>query len=233
MPRPPAYKLRAGKDVGKIVPGTTTPINKWGGGEKVNNLCSWAQGLACNYEVIDGELWHVPKFWQDERDARGAVGTYTHALWSNLLDSKQELPNDKDYEQWQIDEATIFFGLLRDWLRKNPISPLSIEEPLVSHKYQYGGTPDVIDQNYVIDVKTGFVNEFSCMLQLSSYDNLAYENGLTTKPLGGIILQPYNKAVRPYYYSPKTLGSYFPTFLCLLQAYNDEKSFNYMRRKKR
>ncbi len=229
MPRPKAYKI--GKQ--KVV-GTTTPINAWGGMEmeKVNNLCSWAQKLAVNYEYIDGELWHVPKYWIDERDARGRVGTAVHALWSLYLDPNQpeadlsELTNDQRDEVWKL------YALLLEWLRKNPINPIAIEKEMVSRQYRYGGTPDVIDANNVIDVKTGYVNEFTCMLQCSSYNNLAQENNIVDHDLGGIILQPYEGQVRVYRFSPATLKRYFDTFLALLKTYNAEKQFNYMRKKK-
>jgi len=226
MPRPPAYKIGD-----KKVPGTTTPINQWGGNEKINNLCDWAQRLAVNYEYCDGELIHIPKYWVAERDARGAVGTLTHALWSKHIDRMQPDPDYSKATIEQRDEALLLFADLKKWLVKNPLNIIAIEEPLVSRKYKYGGTPDVI-ANKIVDVKTGFVNEFTCMLQLSAYNNLAIENGLTSDNLDGIILQPYEGKVREYYFSAKTLSDHFDTFLALLKVYNDDKKFDYLRKKK-
>jgi len=228
MPRPPAYKI--GND--KVV-GTTTPINMWDSGGKVNNLMDWSARLATNYEIIDGVLWHNPIYWRKARDGRGDVGTLTHAKYLYWIDPTQEEPDDSLYTLEQIKEADYLTGLLKDWTHKNPIAPLAVELAMVSREHRYGGTPDIIDVNNVIDVKTGFVNEFSCMLQCASYANLAIENDLTRDQLGGIILQPYEGQVRVYKFSPKTLAMYFPTFLNLLQTYKDGKQFEYFRKKNR
>lgn len=226
MPRPAAYKIGS-----KKVVGTTTPINNWGGGGKTNNLCDWAQRLATEYEYHDGKLVHVPKYWATTRDDRGTVGTVTHAIWSKLIDPKQPDPDFSECKPWQKAEAEALGEELEKWTQRNPLDIIAVEEAMVSREHNYGGTPDVIDSSMVVDLKTGFVNEFTCVLQLSAYNHLAKENRLTNSNLGGMIVQPFDGRVRVYRYSAKTLSLYFPTFLALLQTYNDEKEFNKHRKK--
>lgn len=229
MPRPIAYKVGKQK-----VPGTTTPINCWGGGSKVNNLCDWAQRLATEYEYDeDGNLIHFPKYWVTERDDRGIVGTVTHALWCKFLDSKQPDPDFSQCEEWQKKEAYENLELLKDWTQKNPMDIIAIEQEMVSREHRYGGTPDVITTGDIVDLKTGYVNEWACMLQCSAYNQLAKENKIVNYNLGGLIVQTYNGEIRTYRFHAKTLDMYFKSFLNLLQTYRDENQFTYRRRQLR
>jgi hypothetical protein len=116
---------------GKRLPGTTTILGRW---KESGALLQWAfqQGRAGKNSLYD------------ERDIAADVGTYIHALVEWHIEG--EGPN-RPVPDPSLDKDAVAKGLrgydnfLR-WEEQSGLFVVSWEKPLVSEKYQYGGTPD-------------------------------------------------------------------------------------------
>ena len=94
---------------------------------------------------------------------------------------------------------------------------------MVSEVYEYGGCPDIIVDT-IDDVKTGFVDEYSCMLQLSAYAHLDEEVN-DSHGAWGRIIQIRDSDVKIYQYDGKTLENGFKDFLKLKDLYHSNNNF--------
>jgi len=153
---------------GKLVPGTTTVT----GLLAKPQLIVWANRLGLN--GIDST-----RFVDDKAD----IGTLAHQLITDrLLGSKTDTD---DYSKKQIDAAENAVISYYEWEKNHEIEPIIIEQPLVSEKYQYGGTPDiyaVVDKEFeLLDLKTGGGIYEEMVIQLAAYKHLHEEQGHTIK----------------------------------------------------
>lgn len=149
---------------GMIVPGVTTIL----GLLNKPALVPWANRLGL--EGID-----VAKYVDDKAD----IGTLAHALATDhLLGRKTDISH---YDVHQIDKAENAALSFFSWLDKNPIEPISVEEPLVSETLCFGGTVDIygrINGKYVlVDLKTGSGIWPEYGYQIAAYASLLEENG--------------------------------------------------------
>lgn len=89
--------------------------------------------------------------------------------------------NLEDYTARQIKKAKNAFAKFREWKKGHTIEPLLLEEPLVSEKYQFGGTMDIygkIDGRLeLIDAKSGSGIWPEMWFQMAGYFLLLKENG--------------------------------------------------------
>lgn len=133
-----------------------------------NALIHWAWDLGV--QGID---------YRTYRDDKAEIGTLTHDMV--FAHNKGTAVDTTGYTQDQIDLAETCFLKYLEWEDKNPFEPILLETPLVSEKYQYGGTPD----NYclkdglhtLIDYKTGKAIYDEYFYQLAGYKQLLEENG--------------------------------------------------------
>lgn len=148
---------------GDVVPGVTTIIGQL----NKPQLIIWANKLGL--AGIDSS-----KFRDDKAD----IGTLAHALI--LADLRGEKFDTSEYSKEQIDQAENSFLYYLDWAKGKQLEPILMESPLVSEKYQFGGTFDyygeVNDELCLVDYKTGGIYKES-YIQTSAYVGLLVEQG--------------------------------------------------------
>ena len=168
--------VKSGKDVkvhtvyknakGKRLPGVTTILGILG----KPALIHWAWSLGM--QQIDYKVF---------RDDKADIGTLCHAM---ILAHLRSTDLDTSvYTKRQIDLAETSFLKYLDWEKEHKLQPILLETPLVSERYQYGGTPDnycILDSRPTyIDYKTGKGIYEEMFFQASAYRNLLIENGNT------------------------------------------------------
>jgi len=156
---------------GTIVPGVTTVLNIL----DKPGLPHWAWELG--QQGLD---------YREVRDAAARVGTITHRLIAARLkgEPREQAFKLSDVRVVALEEAekaeNCFLKYLA-WEKENPISPVMIEEPLVSEQFRFGGTPDLLaefnGEFVLIDFKTGNGIYESYFYQLAAYRQLLIEQG--------------------------------------------------------
>jgi hypothetical protein len=171
---PAPYRLKDGS----IVPGVTTVLKELSMGEGLNYWC-WDLGR----QGLD---------YKEVRDAAGRVGTLAHHLIACHLNCEE--PSASEFSPAEVDKAGICFRKYLAWEKENPLTPVMIEEPLVSELFKYGGTPDLlaeIDGKFVlIDFKTGSGIYQSYHCQVAAYRKLFEEQGWTVASARIIRISP-------------------------------------------
>jgi len=107
------------------------------------------------------------------------IGRCVHEMLNaDLINAKPAL---EDYTARQIDKAENGFIKFLEWKKRHTIEPILLEEPLVSEKYQFGGTMDIygkIDGRLeLIDAKSGSGIWPEMWFQVAGYYLLLQENG--------------------------------------------------------
>jgi len=157
----PKYRNAAGD----IIPGVTTAlgiINK-------PALVRWANRLGL--EGIEVDRY---------KDELADIGTLTHYLIMCRL--REEIPDISEFTPEQSVMADVCFKKYIDWESKNPVTPVLVEERLVSERYQYGGAFDLYaicnKELMLVDFKTNAKGIFPEMIyQVSAYRQLLTEAG--------------------------------------------------------
>jgi hypothetical protein len=150
---------------GKIVPGVTTILSV------LNKpaLIPWANNLGL--KGIDCTRY---------RDSMADIGTIAHLMiLEHLSGVKQDL---SEYSRADIDKAENCLISFFEWEKTNRISPILVEEPLVSEDHQFGGTidcyGDLDGKLTLIDFKTSKAIYPEMVYQVAAYRKLLVENGL-------------------------------------------------------
>lgn len=112
-------------------------------------------------------------------DDKADIGKLAHRM---VLDHNRKEETDISiYTPKQVELAKICFSKYLNWEKKYKIKPILLETPLVSEKYQYGGTPDnycLLDGVYtLLDYKTGKGIYEEMYYQLAAYVQLIREIG--------------------------------------------------------
>lgn len=147
-----------------IVPGVTTVLNI------LNKpaLVKWANNLGL--QGIDSSKY-VSETAQ--------IGTLAHYIIECHI--KQVEPDLSDYSQTQIDQASNAVIKFFDWEEENNPGYILSELPLVSDKYQFGGTIDCYcilnDKHTLLDFKTSKALYSEHKTQVCAYAVLLVENG--------------------------------------------------------
>jgi len=131
------YKLADGT----VVPSVTTIINDSLGWNK-QQLIAWARKLA-----LAGT---DPNKARDEAADIGAVAHYL--IQCHLKGTK---PNTRQYSPAVVDKAENCFLAYLDWEKTHVQEIIAIEHQMVSEKYLYGGTADLVA---VVDGQLGIVD---------------------------------------------------------------------------
>jgi hypothetical protein len=112
-------------------------------------------------------------------DDLASVGTLAHAMIISHLTGEKLDTNE--YSHNDIDRAENAMISFLEWHKNNPIEVVLSEQPLISEKYQFGGTPDIYGtlngQQVIIDIKTGSGLYADYLLQVTGYKMLLEENG--------------------------------------------------------
>ena len=153
---------------GKRLPGTTTILGV------INKplLVPWANNLGLQGINV-----------RDYVDDKADIGTLVHEMM--FCDLKDTAIETSYYTAVQIEIAYGSFKKYLEWKKLHTIEPIILEKPMVSEKFQYGGTID----NYclldgiptLIDYKTckGLYPEH--FIQVCAYRQLLKENGYKVK----------------------------------------------------
>lgn len=154
------YKLANGQRV----PSVTTVL----GVLNKPALLNWAWRCGCDgldYKAV--------------RDSAAGIGTLAHYLIMCHL--RGESPDTSEYsaqDNFQAENCLIKYW---DWESQNHITPVLIEEPLVSEQYGFGGTIDCLakinGELTLIDWKTSKGIYPEMIYQMAAYQQLLIEHG--------------------------------------------------------
>ena len=78
--------------------------------------------------------------WPIGRSWPSSAGQHTPMVYAKLSGTKFD---PQDYTPRQIDRAENGFIKFLDWLKGRKLEPIILEQPLVSERHQWGGTPDI------------------------------------------------------------------------------------------
>lgn len=186
------YKLKSGKRV----PGTTTILGRW---KESENLIAWAYNTGYEH----GEQGLTPNRFAVKDEAAG-IGTYTHALFEWHLNGRDGpepdpgqcmAPEHRTFEN--IERGRLGFANALEWLDLTGLTITSWEQPLISEKHAYGGTPDGIAERKgrlaIADWKTSKRVYADYLLQLAAYWILWDENFSHSPVTGGIHIVRFAK----------------------------------------
>lgn len=160
------YKNAAGEKV----PGVTTVIGRF---KDSGALLHWA--------YAQGKLAEQGKISNlyEKRDEAADAGTLAHSLIDASLhgdDPADLLVNVADETRIKAQNA---FKQFEKWREQSGIKIIATEMPLVSERYQFGGTPDAIgqigDEIVLLDWKTSNGVYQDYLIQLAAYKVLVEE----------------------------------------------------------
>ena len=155
------YRLKPNEDYpkGQIVPGVTTIIDSQSGWNK-RTLISWARKEALAGNDPDKIL-----------EEAGNVGTCTHYLIQCHINGVK--PDLSGFTSDQIEKAETGFLAFLEWEKGAQLTYEHIELPVVSEKYCYGGTIDMIARKdgelWLCDIKTSRSIYSEHIIQLAAY----------------------------------------------------------------
>lgn len=169
------YKNKAGKRVKR----TTTIINRF---KESGGLVYWAWDLGM--QGID---------YRDERNKAADAGTIAHEMIESYFTNNQF--DSFQYDHCLVEIAKTAFESFLQWYTHSPIKPLKAsngrvmsEVQLVSEKYQYGGTIDLVafygDKLCLFDWKTSKSLREDYFIQLAAYKKL-WEENYPSHPIAG------------------------------------------------
>jgi len=143
---------------GTRVPGVTTVVGQLGWDK--NALIAWARR-----EALAG---NDPN---KIRDTAANIGTLTHYIIECHIKGIE--PDLSDYSKNDIDKAENGFLGFLDWEKDNKLEYIDSEIKVVSEKYKYGGTLDLIAKKnvsfWLVDFKTGKGIYPNHKIQVSAY----------------------------------------------------------------
>ncbi len=219
MPRPKGgYKNAAGQRL----PGVTTILNQLGWNK--NALTFW--GFKVGQENPNSRSPY------DIRDAAADVGTAVHtAIESSLSGTDDEIVLEGLRGALEGEQADRAIRALRGWLQWRDLisfQPLEMEVSLVSERYGYGGTIDLIGETAgqlsLIDWKaTGGIYR-ETLIQVEAYRRLWDECNPDRPITGGLYVlraDPKNGGFE-FRYWPE-LSEYWPPFLYARNLYDCDK----------
>ena len=151
---------------GTVVPSATTVIGVLGLNKQA--LISWAARLAS--QGID------PLRYRDEAaDAGSCAHEMVRAYW------RGEEPDLSPYSEEQIRAARNSLQSFYRWAEKHTIEPVLVEQPIVSERHRFGGTPDVVaivdGRLELLDWKTSAGLYTEHKIQVAAYYHMLKENG--------------------------------------------------------
>jgi predicted RecB family nuclease len=164
MPTIP-YKTIAGDSV----PGVTTVLKNLGWGQDALIFWAWKRG----HDFPDEKLYDKQQEYFD-------AGTLAHALAEATL--KETIVPPEFVQQFSKDiqaQAQQAHKNFLHWLKGNKVKVIKLEEHMVSEKYKYGGTPDLIatvnKKVAIVDWKSSKAVYDTYWLQLGAYQKLVSE----------------------------------------------------------
>jgi len=149
---------------GTVVPGVTTVLQVL----SKPALVTWANKLGL--AGIDST-----KFV----DEKAAIGELAHRMIADHLRGAET--DTSEYSKQQIGQAENAVLSFLEWAKHKEISPLIVEEPMVSEEYRFGGTPDCLasidGELTLLDIKTSAAIFPEMLVQVAAYRQLVIERG--------------------------------------------------------
>lgn len=157
---------------------------------KIHTVYKTSEGIKVpGVTTITGQLdkpalihwaWNLGKKgidWRKFRDDKADIGTLAHDMVVCYLTGKE--PDTSDYTANQINQAENCLLSFYEWEKGKNIDVILAEKPLVSDRFKYGGTPDIVayvdNVPTLIDIKTGKAIYPEMVYQLSAYETLLEE----------------------------------------------------------
>jgi len=197
------------KDGGRV-PGVTTFI----GVLNKPALVPWANNLGLQGINV-----------KDYVDDKADIGTLAHEMIFAHL--KKEKVDTSFYSQKQIDLSENCFLKYLEWEKKHTLKPILLETPLVSEKYQYGGTVDnfcILDDIItLLDYKTSKAIYTEAHIQVSAYRNLLEENREERLRQCAILRIGRDESEGFDFIKCSNMDKYFQIFLHCVGIYNLKK----------
>lgn len=202
---------------GKRLPGVTTITGKQLGWN-TDTLGRWHNRMGL--EGIDTQKY------VDDKAKIGSLGHELVVAWLRKVEAELA-----DYTPNQVKEAEISLGKYVEWAEKHKVEPILIEEPMVSEKYQYGGTLDFYGKvdglHELNDLKTGSGIYDEHLVQVSAYAQLLIEAGHRVDRVR-IINIPRTKE-EPFL-DPDVTALMKTCFKIFVRARNNHTDYNYLKR---
>mgnify|MGYP000970549762 CR=1 FL=1 len=181
MPTPRAGYFLAD---GTKVPGVTTILSRW---KDSGGLLQWAfkQGQSGARTLYE------------ERDKAADIGTLAHSMVEHRLTGRDPANALAGQPEDYCVKARTAYAAFDAWMSQTQAKVISAEEPMVSERYKFGGTPDVVlrmpDGRLALgDVKTsnGIYRDY--LMQVAAYGILWDENH-EEKITGGFHIMRFSK----------------------------------------
>lgn len=119
------------------------------------------------------------------RDKAANVGTIVHARIMSYYQGEEIDNSNIAPDVWDATENSM--RSFYEWAKPRNVRPAIVEQPMVSEKYQYGGTPDIFglmdDEPTLLDFKTGSGLYEEHFIQLAAYAHLLVEAGNEIKKI--------------------------------------------------
>ncbi len=113
----------------------------------------------------------------DSRDKAANVGTIVHARIMAYYQGEEIDNSNIAPDAWTASNNSMIS--FYEWAKSRNIKPVIIEQPMISEKYQYGGTPDIFGsmdgEPTLMDFKTGSDLYEEHFVQLAAYLQLIRE----------------------------------------------------------
>jgi len=214
MARPASgYRLKDGTRV----PGVTTIIGRF---KDSGGLLYWAfeQGQAYERGEISGLY--------DKRDEAADAGTWAHNLVETHIKRAEPPPFDQIPENIKEQAIQGYENYLR-WEKTTNMEIVSLETPMVSEIYKFGGTPDAMMVGGKLamgDWKTSNAIYPDHIIQLAAYKVLWEENHPDQPISGGFHLCRFSKEHGDFaHHFWSELDDAWEQFLLFRQAYDIDK----------
>ena len=198
---------------GKVVVGVTTALNMLA----KPALIPWAYKRGLSGLDLYGS-----------RDKAANIGTIVHARIMAYSQGEEIDKSNIAPDVWDATENSMrsFF----EWAEPRDVTPLVVEQPLVSEKYGYGGTPDIYGimdgDKTLLDFKTGSGLYEEHYIQLAAYAHLLKEAGNEIKKI--VILNiPKSSddsfSLKSISADDKSMGLRFKKFLKLVEIWEIDR----------
>lgn len=194
---------------GNIVPSVTTIIG---------NQLAWNKGALIGWTRKLALAGQDP---EEVKDKSAEIGTLAHYLVECEL--KKISPDVSGYSEADLDIALTAFDAFKKWRAGTSLEMVASELPVVSEKYKYGGTIDLLvfdtdsDAICLIDLKTSNSLHLSHVVQVAAYKH-AYEE--VHGKISDVMILKLNKDsvdFHEYWVSNKQLDIGFRVFKHCLQ----------------
>jgi len=196
------YRLRDGT----LVPGVTTVLGMLGWNKHA--LIAWARKEA----LAERDPNIV-------RDKAADIGSLAHFLIHCHL--RDEEPDLSEFSPEHIDKAENCFLAFLEWADGHKLRPLETEIQLVSERYGFGGTIDLVAEIdgrlSIIDFKSSNGIYPEMIIQVAAYCQL-YKENKGSLPVAHLLRLGKEDGSFEYHYYPE-LGLYWQVFLHCLEIY--------------